>query len=91
MSTVMARMIELTTPVGKDLSFKRLRGREELGRPSEFELSAMSPKADIKPSDLLGKSVTVKLERVKGGHRYFNGYVTRFAQGESRAPVSSIG
>ena len=81
MSPMMARMIELNTPVGKDLSFKGLRGREELGRSSDFELTAISPKADINPSDLLGKSVTVKLELAKGGPRYFNGYVTRFTQG----------
>ena len=83
MSTVMPRMMELTTPVGKDLLFRSLRGREELGRPSEFELSALSTRNDIKPSDLLGKKVTVKLERVKGGYRYFNGHVTRFAQGDT--------
>jgi len=77
----MARMMELNTPLGKDLLFRELRGREELGRPSAFELSALSTRADIKPSDLLGKSVTVKLELVKGGFRYFNGYVTRFSQG----------
>jgi type VI secretion system secreted protein VgrG len=77
----MARMIELTTPLGKDLLFRSLHGREELGRPSEFELSALATRSDIKSSDLLGKSVTVKLELVKGGFRYFNGYVTRFAQG----------
>jgi len=81
MSTTMARMMELSTPLGKDLLFRELRGREELGRPSAFELSALSTRADIKPSDLLGKSVTVKLELVKGGFRYFNGYVTRFSQG----------
>jgi type VI secretion system secreted protein VgrG len=77
----MARMMELSTPLGKDLLFRELRGREELGRPSAFELSALSTRADIKPSDLLGKSITVKLELVKGGFRYFNGYVTRFSQG----------
>ena len=77
----MARMIELRTPLGKDLLFRSLHGREELGRPSEFELSALATRSDIKSSDLLGKSVTVKLELVKGGFRYFNGYVTRFAQG----------
>jgi type VI secretion system secreted protein VgrG len=83
MSTVMARMMELTSPVGKDLLFRSLRGREELGRPSEFELLALSTRNDINPSDLLGKNVTVKLERVKGGYRYFNGHVTRFAQGDT--------
>src|SRR2546425_4417714 len=83
MSAVMARMIELTSPLGKDLLFRSLRGREELGRASEFELAALSTKSDIKPSELLGKTVTVKLELVKGGYRYFNGYVTRFSQGET--------
>jgi len=83
MSAVMPRMMELTSPAGKDLLFRSLRGREELGRPSEFELSALSTRSDIKPSDLLGKKITVKLERVKGGYRYFNGHVTRFAQGQT--------
>jgi len=83
MSAVMPRMMELSSPLGKDLIFRWLRGREELGRPSEFELAALSTRSDIKPSDLLGKKVTVKLEREKGGTRYFNGYVTRFAQGDT--------
>jgi type VI secretion system secreted protein VgrG len=77
----MARMMELKSPLGKDLLFREMRGREELGRPSAFELSALSTRSDIKPSDLLGKNITVKLELVKGGFRYFNGYVTRFSQG----------
>ena len=35
------RVFELTTPLGKDrLVFRRLRGREELSRLSEFDLSA---------------------------------------------------
>jgi type VI secretion system secreted protein VgrG len=76
----MARMAELTTPV-KDLLFRAMQGREELARLSAFELSVLSKKPDISPGDLLGKNITVKLELRGGGHRYFNGYVTRFAQG----------
>ena len=57
----MARMIELTTPLGKDLLFRSLRGREELARPSEFDLTALSTKGDVNPGDLLGNTVTVKL------------------------------
>ena len=45
MSPMQARMIELTTPLGKDLSFKSLRGREELGRSSQFELAAVSSRS----------------------------------------------
>jgi len=79
----MARIFELTTPLGKDvLLFRSMHGREELARLSEFDLSAVSTRSDIGPGDLLGKSVTVKVElRNRGGYRYFNGYVTRFAQG----------
>jgi type VI secretion system secreted protein VgrG len=78
----MARMIELTTPLGPDvLLFRAMDGLEELGRPAEFELAALSTLADIKPGDLLGKNVTVSLLLLGGEHRYFNGYVTRFAEG----------
>ena len=58
-----------------------MRGYEELGRASTFELSALSPRADIAPGDLLGKSVTITVGLRDGGSRYFNGYVTRFSQG----------
>jgi len=45
----MARMIELTTPLGKDLLFRRPRGREELGRYSHSRryLSEVMPDAAL--------------------------------------------
>jgi hypothetical protein len=45
----MARMIELTTPPGKDLLFRSLRGREELGRYSHSRryLSEVMPDAGL--------------------------------------------
>jgi type VI secretion system secreted protein VgrG len=77
----MARVFELATPLGKDvLLFWTLRGREELARMSVFDLSALSTRSDIVPADLLGRSLTVKVELRGGGFRYLNGYVTRFAQ-----------
>ncbi|HEY7037555.1 MAG TPA: type VI secretion system tip protein TssI/VgrG [Methylomirabilota bacterium] len=81
----MARLYELTTPLGKDvLLFREMRGHEELGRVSEFDLTALSTRRDIGAGELLGKSVTVKVELRGGGYRYFNGYVVRFAQGTGR-------
>jgi type VI secretion system secreted protein VgrG len=78
----MARTFELTTPLGEDLLFRSMHGREELARLSAFDLSTVSTRADIGPGDLLGKNVTVKVELGDdNGYRYFNGYVTRFAQG----------
>src|SRR5262245_8604473 len=84
--TAMARVYELTTPLGKDahgnsvLLFRALQAREELGRLPEYHLSAVSTKGDVVPGELLGKSVTVKMELRGGGYRYLNGYVARFAQ-----------
>jgi type VI secretion system secreted protein VgrG len=77
----MARVYELTTPLGKDvLLFRFLRGREALARLSAFDLSALSTRSDIAPGALLGKSVSVKVELGGGGFRYLHGYVTRFSQ-----------
>ena len=77
----MARTFELNTPLGADvLLFHRLQAREELARLSDFALDALSMKPDINVDDILGKNVTIKMELAEGSPRYFNGYVTRFAQ-----------
>jgi type VI secretion system secreted protein VgrG len=77
----MARVFELISPLGNDLLFRSMTGTEELGRLSEFDISALSPRADIELSELLAKNVTVKMELRSGtGFRFFNGFVTRFAQ-----------
>src|SRR5438093_10270581 len=76
------RAMEITTPLGDDvLLFHSLHAREELGRLGEYELELLSPKPDIKADDILGKNVTVKLALQDDSTRYFNGFVTRFAQG----------
>ncbi|MBN9124960.1 MAG: type VI secretion protein ImpA [Nitrosospira sp. 56-18] len=77
----MARTFELTTPLGADvLLFHSLSAREELSRLSDFQLDALSPRGDINVDDILGKNVTIKVELAGDKLRYFNGYVTRFAQ-----------
>ncbi|SFN87527.1 type VI secretion system secreted protein VgrG [Nitrosospira briensis] len=77
----MARTFELITPLGADvLLFHRMQVREELSRLSQFQLDALSTKADINVDDILGKNVTVKVELADNSLRHFNGYVTRFAQ-----------
>jgi type VI secretion system secreted protein VgrG len=73
--------MEIQTPLGDDvLLFYRMHGKEELGRLSECELDLLSTRNDIAFDQILGKSVTVKLELQKDGVRHFNGYVTRIAQ-----------
>ncbi len=78
----MPRAMEIVTPLGEDvLLFHRMHGREEMGRLSEFQLDLLSVKADIDLDAILGKNVTVKIALPDDSTRYFNGFVTRFAQG----------
>ncbi len=77
----MARLCELTTPLGPDLVFSRMRASESLGRLFEIDLEVASTKGDIDPKALLGKSITVKIEFPDGVKRHFNGMATRFAIG----------
>ena len=77
----MPRVMEITTPLGEDLLFRSMHGREEMSRLSEFQLELLSPKSDINLDDILGKNVTVKVALPDDSTRCFNGFVTRFSQG----------
>ena len=77
----MPRLMEIDTPLGADtLLFHGLHAREELGRVSEFQVDLLSQKGDIALDDILGKNVNIRVMTAKNQTRYFNGYVTRFAQ-----------
>lgn len=77
----MPRVMEISTPLGEDvLLFHRMNAREELSRLSEFQLALLSERSDINLDEIMGKNVTVKLELPDDKKRFFNGYVTRFAQ-----------
>jgi type VI secretion system secreted protein VgrG len=81
MSNVAERVMAISTPLGEDvLLFHGMHGREEMSRLSEYELDLLSERADIDLDEILGKNVTVKLALADDQARYFNGYVTRFAQ-----------
>jgi len=53
---------------------------EELGRLSEFTITALGDVSSLDPYALLGKPVTVRLELPDGGLRYLNAHVTCFRQ-----------
>jgi type VI secretion system secreted protein VgrG len=75
------RVMEITTPLGADvLLFHRMNALDELSRLSEYQIGLLSARSDINLDEIMGKNVTVKLELPKGGPRFFNGFVTRFAQ-----------
>jgi type VI secretion system secreted protein VgrG len=73
--------MKVMTPLGGDLLFHRMTVREGLSSVSELEIELLSDRNNIAYGDLLGKNITVGLELQSGDEpRYFNGYVTRFAQ-----------
>ena len=75
------RVMEISTPLGRDvLLFNRMNALEELSRLSEYQIDLLSKRSDINLDEIMGKNVTIKLELPDGGTRFFNGYVTRFAQ-----------
>jgi type VI secretion system secreted protein VgrG len=85
MSRVMDRVMDIATPLGEGvLLFHGMRGREELGRLSEYHLDLLSADGEIDVDAILGKNVTIKLALPDDSTRYFNGHVTRFSQGELR-------
>ena len=79
---VMARVMEIVTPLGEDvLLFHGMSAREEMSRPFEYQLDLLSKRKDVPVDDILGKNVTIKLGLSDDETRYYNGYVTRFSAG----------
>ncbi|MCG7961122.1 MAG: type VI secretion system tip protein TssI/VgrG, partial [Candidatus Thiodiazotropha taylori] len=75
------RQLQIKTPLGPDeLLILRMEAREELGRLSEFTVDLLSDNEEIAHDDLLGKQMTVQMDLVDGGKRYFNGFVSQFTQ-----------
>ena len=49
------RFLEIKTPLGEDLLFHRMRGREELARLSEFEIDLLS--TDFNPGVVINAEI----------------------------------
>jgi type VI secretion system secreted protein VgrG len=79
------RFISLTTPLGDDvLLLTGFTGNEGISRLFAFNLDVLSEKKDVSFSDIVGQKVSIKVELSDGtAERYFNGYVSRFAQSQT--------
>jgi type VI secretion system VgrG family protein len=78
----MSRLIDLITPLDKDvLRIRTMRGTEEMSRLFQYELTLVSDDVEVNFDELLGKSVTVILEKADESVRHFNGLVSRMSQG----------
>jgi|SRR5215469_580757 len=75
-------LISLDTPLGDDvLLLQGFSGSEGISRLFRFQLDLLSEKNDIDFDDIIGQNVTLRVNLFDGtSNRYFNGYVSRFAQ-----------
>ncbi|SDE44494.1 Rhs element Vgr protein, partial [Paracidovorax valerianellae] len=74
----MTRRVTIQTPLGEQLQFRQLQGKEALSELFSFDVDLLSESKSIDPKALLGKSATVVVETEGGGRRYLDGIVTRF-------------
>ena len=79
----MDRLCTLTSPLGDALLFARMHVSERLSGLFVIRLDAVSLKPDIRPSDLLGKALTIAVDFDDGLKRQYNGYVSRLSLGGS--------
>ena len=75
------RFLLVETPLGPDvLLLRSFSGHETMSQLFEFHLDMLSTEPDLDPKEIVGKSVTVRMQIDVGQERYFNGFVSRFRQ-----------
>ncbi len=80
------RLIAVQTALDADtLLLQGFTGSEGISRIFRFHLDLLSENRSIKFGDVVGKPATVKVSLPSGDERYFNGFVSRFAQSGSDA------
>lgn len=76
------RWLTLDTALGKDqMLATEATGTEAMSELFEFRVSALSPKTNIAPEDILGKPATLSMARPKDKKRVVNGIVTSISAG----------
>lgn len=75
------RPVRIKTPFGEDaLLVKSLAGTERLGRPFQYELVLASEGHELDYKKIIGQNVTVFVDKGDKEPRFFNGFISRFAQ-----------
>ncbi|HWY56583.1 MAG TPA: type VI secretion system tip protein TssI/VgrG [Terriglobales bacterium] len=80
------RLIAIETPLGDNvLLLQGFTGREGISRLFSFQLDLLSDNNAISFDDIVGQNVTIGITQADQSQRYFNGFVSRFAQSGSDA------
>ncbi len=79
--TQATRQIAIDTPLGDDvLVLRSFQGQEAMSKLFAFELDLVSEEPSINYDDIVGQSVSLRVNLPDGSSRYWNGYVSRFVQ-----------
>jgi type VI secretion system secreted protein VgrG len=85
-----SREITIQTPLGDDaLLLRAFRGQEQLSQLFEFDLELASENPSISYESIIGQNVTVGVTLADGSHRFWNGWVSRFAQMQQDSVASA--
>ena len=80
-ATQVGKPLRVTTPLGADvLLVERLSGTEGMSMPYELTLDLLSLDQNIDPKALLRKAITIEVDMIAGGVRFFHGVIRRFTQ-----------
>jgi len=74
--------LDVTTPLSNNFTLVDLQGEEALSSLFEYTLVLKSPDAEVDPTKIVGKDITVKISMEKGGFRYINGVVSEWVREE---------
>jgi type VI secretion system secreted protein VgrG len=75
------RFIAIDTPLGDDVLLLRgFTGYEGMSRLFRFDLDLLSEDTAVPFADIVGQNVTLTIAMADGSTRYFNGFISRFAQ-----------
>ena len=76
----LSRTAMFVSPLGQQVAFLSMTGRETMGRPFAFEVDLLSESDSLDLKEILAKPASVLMERgVLGTVREFNGLVTEFS------------
>lgn len=86
------RLLELepTSLFGDEAILTFLSGREELSRPFDFMLTIASPNEKIKPEQVIGQPLAIRINRDEEEPRYIHGYISSFWAGNTVSPTSGL-
>ena len=80
-NTQAGQFISIMTPLGDDvLLLRKFTGDEGISQLFNFHLELVSEKRPIGIESIIGQNVTVNMTLTNGRKRYFNGFVSEFAQ-----------